>query len=550
MGSVFKVIVCPACQHEFKQESQFIVHAREKHGIIDFRSWYIQTILSGVEPRCQCSEDCQAPLRWENWKHGFVSRYARGHNARVDSCLKNPEVIKRATEKRIDGYRSGRYSVWNKGLTKETNQKIALMSEKIGQSLCEGYADGSITPWQQGLTKETDSRIAKMSTTRIDGFRTGRIVNWSQGLTKETDPRLARASAALSVAAVKAHRLDPKDVRSRVESSGRFELVSDPTEYRHRRIDRLTVRCTSCGHEQTKSLAMVEESPVCFRCHPKESKGQIELYEFVRSLAPDAVLSDRLVLEGQELDVYVPSRKFALEFNGLYWHSSKVISSTTYHDDKTHECSSLGIRLLHVFEDEWRDRRPIVESMIKNALGMSERGPGARECDLKHVSSAERRKFFSKSHLDGDSRCEVCLGLYGKDGGLLSALSLRRPFHQSRASRMEICRFATVLGTNVPGALGRLVKAALAEASSRGYSGLLSYADLRHGTGDSYMKVGFSDVTGKALPRFWWTDYVNRFNRFRYKADKTRGMTQAQVAEEAGVVMIWGCSNRVMVLDT
>lgn len=59
--------------------------------------------------------------------------------------------------------------VWNKGLTKETDERIAKYAEKCG--------------WCKGLTKETDPRVAK----RV----------WNTGLTKETDSRIAQQSETL-----------------------------------------------------------------------------------------------------------------------------------------------------------------------------------------------------------------------------------------------------------------------------------------------------------------------------------------------------------------
>ena len=46
------------------------------------------------------------------------------------------------------------------------------------------------------------------------------------------------------------------------------------------------------------------------------SNEEAELFEFVRSIVPDAVQSDRTVLYPQELDVYVPSKKARI---GIRW---------------------------------------------------------------------------------------------------------------------------------------------------------------------------------------------------------------------------------------
>lgn len=56
---------------------------------------------------------------------------------------------------------------------------------------------------------------------------------------------------------------------------------------------------------------------------------------------------------GQELDVYVPGRKLAFEYDGLYWHSEEAGRGRGYHLAKTEACEKAGIRLVHVLESEW-----------------------------------------------------------------------------------------------------------------------------------------------------------------------------------------------------
>ena len=84
-------------------------------------------------------------------------------------------------------------------------------------------------------------------------------------------------------------------------------------------------------------------------------------------------------------------------------------------------------------------------------------------------------------------------------------------------------------------------------AKEKELEGLITYVDTRHGTGDSYKKAGFT-VFGKTTQRFWWTDFRNRFDRFSIRADKSRGMTEAEVAKEAGVTRIYGCQNIVFLM--
>ena len=80
------------------------------------------------------------------------------------------------------------------------------------------------------------------------------------------------------------------------------------------------------------------------------------------------VKSDRKTVFGHELDIYVPSLKLAVEFDGLYWHN-ELKKPDVYHLRKTEDCAACGIRLLHVFEDEWNYKMDIVKSRISGIIG-------------------------------------------------------------------------------------------------------------------------------------------------------------------------------------
>jgi len=54
------------------------------------------------------------------------------------------------------------YTSWNKGLTKETSEKLRKIGEKITKT-----AKGRIG-WSRGLTKETDKRIIGLSITKLN----------------------------------------------------------------------------------------------------------------------------------------------------------------------------------------------------------------------------------------------------------------------------------------------------------------------------------------------------------------------------------------------
>lgn len=215
-------------------------------------------------------------------------------------------------------------------------------------------------------------------------------------------------------------------------------------------------------------------------------------------------------------------------------------------DLKRSDLFKQNIKHLVVFEDEWRDKRAIVESMIMTRLAVVKTSIGARKCKLVTLRHDMRRDFFEKNHLDGDVKSKISFGLEFQ-GEIVSAISLRKPHHKSLYNSLEIARFATKLGYNVQGGLSKLISQCVKYAQSLNCKKLMTYVDMRIGDGHSYELAGMHYVRDTLHPRFWWTDFVNRYDRFKYKA--LNGKSQSEIATEAGVYQIFGAKNRVFELD-
>lgn len=536
-------IKCPHCELDFGQEKPFMAHLTNVHGVKDALSLYLSLYHGGIHPKCECSPECDFLLKWSGWKKGFQSRYARGHNAKLDSVFKNSQFQQDLAVIRGEGYKAGKYSVWNKNLNKESSQKILDMSSRTSSTLREGYLSGKIIDWRIGNEEKARLAIEKMSNTK----RLAAKKPWNFGKRSLSDPKVKEIGRKISISYARREsgkRLKIEQLISRVAKHGdKFILLSDPGEHKTRRVGRLLFQCKICGSQQSKSLAMLEETPVCFSCHPKESMGQLEMFEFVKSICPDAIISDKDVISPKELDIWVPSKRFAIEYNGLYWHSSHRQIDPLYHVKKLESCTKNDIRLLSMFEDEWRDKKDILCSMIRHRLGFPQRIFNARELAVSDVPSMEAKKFFENNHLEGHVAGIKYIGLRNHDGELLACVSLRRPFHSKYTEFLELGRCATSLMTNVRGWLGKLSRAAAQYCKGLGHTKMMTYVDQRVGNGDGYALAGWKLMEDGGRPRFWWTDARMRYNRFLYRADASRGLSQDEVAREAGVKKIFGCRN-------
>lgn len=547
-GSSITPLKCLLCDYASKRITNVTEHVRSEHGR-DPSDVYVQANPGSNLCRCGCGKE----TTWINLKVGF-STMLKGHNASIYSVYLPEEA------ERIASTRGGNWlgkDSWSKGKTKATDERVASRADRTSIGRKKAFDEKRISAWSKGLSKETDDRVAKAATSLKQRYDSGEISPWAKGLSKETDERVAKMAETVSLThkslAVRSRldelkRFNEEEIRELIEKDSNLTLVT-ADGYVNDNVKNITVKCRTCGSESVGNLRQLRRHR-CFTCSPAGSAAQAEIAAFLVSLGLDVKQNIRSVIPGMhrgaELDMFVEDKRLAVEYNGLYWHCG-IHKTDTYHQNKSEECAKLNIALFHVFEDEWRDKRNIVRSMLRHRIGLSER-IGARTCSITEVHTKERRMFFDENHIDGDTQATIAFGLRDNAGRLLMVMSLRKPFHKKHGGALEVARLASLQGMSVVGGMARLTKACCTFAKSINSKKLLTYVDTRHGSmGDSWQKAGWT-YTSETTPRFWWTDFNDRFNRFKIRADKSRGMTEALVAEEAGVVRIYGCKNLVLEL--
>ena len=89
--------------------------------------------------------------------------------------------------------------------------------------------------------------------------------------------------------------------------------------------------------------------PICNK-EKQTSFPEQAIFYYIRQIFPDAINGERNVLKGMELDIYIPSQKVGIEYDGSAWH--KKIEKDI---KKELRCKDLGIRLFRVREDDCED---------------------------------------------------------------------------------------------------------------------------------------------------------------------------------------------------
>jgi hypothetical protein len=527
-----KIFNCPICGNNFIYTTKFLEHVQETHhlSILDQEQFYIEYFLNGVEPLCACG--CGKRTKFYKLNYGFPLRFIRGHNASEQGNWKNPEIMQKAVAKRVQGFKEQKYVVWNKGLTQETNEIVAHISKQGHETLKRKYASGELISWQKGLTID-DPRIKQaVETRRANGF-----VPWNLGLTKETDSRLmsiAQKNSQMYDLPDAGRRTKLDEIRKRINSQDKFSIdEKDITLYKHK-ATRFPCKCNKCGDVQYKTISMLISRSRCYSCDPQGSVAQQEIYSFVKLLGFDDVLyCDRKAINPKELDVYIPSRKFAIEYNGLYWHSDIKFKNELGHQEKLDLCCSNDIKLLTIYEDEWLQNKEFVKNLIKDQLGLVEKTQ-EKEFYIRQLDVIEYDNFVTQNSFGNKKNANMIVGIFSSNDKLYATMSINEIIYFGKQC-YEIVQLLMTFDCHKD-LIKELLFECVLQANENHKDGVLILSDTRFIDDKFYLSFGFSIVESKC--QLWSTDFINRYEI----------TSENDLEESSGVAIIYGTKNNIFFL--
>jgi hypothetical protein len=240
-----------------------------------------------------------------------------------------------------------------------------------------------------------------------------------------------------------------------------------------------------------------------------------EVVSFIKLLNIKLIENDLKILGGKELDIYLPNNNLAIEYNGLYWHSDLFLNND-YHLNKTNLCENKGIKLLHIFEDEWLDNKKIIKSIIKNSLNLIDNKIHSNECEIKLINKPESIDFLNKNNIQKNIKTKINLGLFYNNE--LITLSTFNNYNKKinnikSKDNYELTSFTNKIDFHVVD----------------GYKILLDYfikyykpiniicsVDRRWGGYDIYESLGFKFIKD-TKPNYWYLIINNKNERHKYK---------------------------------
>jgi len=267
-----------------------------------------------------------------------------------------------------------------------------------------------------------------------------------------------------------------------------------------------------------------------------QSAGEKEVRDFIESLG---LKTEKKFFDFREFDIVVPEKNIIIEYDGLFWHCEKNLSITpNYHILKTKIAEKYGFKLIHIFDNEWLEKKEILKEFIKSALGKNTERIFARKCVLKVVERAEAIDFLNKYHLLGSGRFKVAYGLYSNND-LVSLITLNR-HHRGTDPRIVLTRFVNKFNYNIIGGMSKL-----ASYASVIHGDLISWIDRRLTNSSKWEKAGWQVEAILRQDYFYYNvrtcKSISKQSRKKGLVNTPEGMTEHEHAKLDNLYRVYDC---------
>lgn len=279
-----------------------------------------------------------------------------------------------------------------------------------------------------------------------------------------------------------------------------------------------------------------------------DSSFEKEVKLYIASVYAGTITSGARILDGKDIDIFLPDRHLGFECNGAYWHSELAGKrNKDYHLTKLKSALTAGIDLKQIWDFDWYSKNDIVKSMINHSLGLSNR-VYARNCEITVLTKIQERDFFNTCHIQGHVPSNIAIGLYFDDV-LMAAMS----FGKSRFDKSvewELLRFSNKLYTSVAGGASKLLQYFI---KLKQPASLLSYSHRHISSGSLYKQIGFEYVRSTDPSYKYTLNYKNFMSRVTFQKHKLPKMLDIfdntlpewENMKNNGYDRIWDCGNDV-----
>ena len=272
-------------------------------------------------------------------------------------------------------------------------------------------------------------------------------------------------------------------------------------------------RC-DCGNEIIAKKIYVMRGELkscgCISVAKEGSSKELEIKDFILSLNKDIKIEKtRDILDGKEIDIYLPEYKLGIEFNGSKFHATQnpifEAKDRLYHRDKFILAKEKGVHLINIFDVDWDNNKDRIKMYLKSLLTKN-KVVYARNCVIKEVDYETYSLFCNKYHLQGTSQKGMSKYIYGLyyNEELLSVMCFgNQRLKESKEGYYELHRYCVKDNYTVVGGASKLHKHF---ERTHKIKELISYSDNDYFSGNIYNILGYK-FCGYTNPRYYW--YLN-----------------------------------------
>lgn len=313
----------------------------------------------------------------------------------------------------------------------------------------------------------------------------------------------------------------------------------------------LSTRDTHNNRRETGSELCTKLMP----SQPFRSVGtslELQVREWLNEYHIEYINNTKQVISPLELDIYIPSKRLAVECNGIYWHSTRKVDKNK-HFEKLEKCREQGIQLLTLWEDQIQNSKQQLKNILLSKLGIYETKIGARECIIKEVSSRGSTEFLNKYHLQGSINSSIRLGLF-KDNELLALMTLGRGRKSlNEKVEWELYRYCCKGGMCIIGGFSKLLKHFIQAYHPKS---IITFSANDISEGNVYIKNGFKKI--KETIGYWYIDKKNLVRYHRYSFTKQslvkRGFdcnkSESEIMKKIGFYKIYDSGQSKWILES
>ena len=324
--------------------------------------------------------------------------------------------------------------------------------------------------------------------------------------------------------------------------------ISSYYEHAHKEAE---FKCLKCGKKIKTIWNYLQSGKLCPYCYPAgTSKAQNDIFEFLKNNLKTKVAKNyNKLIYPLEVDIFIPSKNIAIEYNGLWTHSENCEwggKDQSYHINKTLQCEKHNVRLIHIFEDEWIFKQNIVKNRILHILQTNKNLHNiyARKCQIKEITTKQKNLFLDNFHLQGRDASTIKLGaFYNNKLVAVMTFSYGSIAKGSKPENnvWELSRFCSHYHYHIPGIASKLL---VYFKRNYKWKKIFSYADRRWSQGNLYYKLGFN-LEQITKCNYWYIKNYKRIHRFNLRKTESdpKDISEFSLRKAQGYNWIWDCGN-------